>query len=146
MSQRQGLFGGIAALSCGTVVLQIALTRLYSALFGHHLAFLAISLSLFGVGLGGVLLYVFPRIAAPPRLLSRLSYLSTAAAASTIVALLVILHTKPLETLDAGSLGRLALLYLTSSLPFVVVGVAVAAAIQHAARDMSRLYLVDLVG
>src|SRR5690242_21361688 len=97
--QRHGLFAGIAVLSSGTVVLQIALTRLYSALFGHHLAFLAISLSLFGVGLGGVLLYVFPRLAAPPRLLARLSYLASLASASTVLALLVLLHTKPIETL-----------------------------------------------
>src|SRR4051812_34473241 len=146
MSHRRGLFAGIAVLSSGTVVLQIALTRLYSALFGHHLAFLAISLSLFGVGLGGVLLYVFPKIARPPFLLARLAYLSGLAAASTIIALLVLVHTKPVETLDLKSLGRLALLYATSSLPFVFVGVAVAAAIRHAARDMSKLYLIDLVG
>lgn len=146
MRQRHGLFFGIAVLSCGTVVLQIALTRLYSALFGHHLAFLAISLSLFGVGLGGVLLYVFPRLASPSTLLARLSYLAGLASASTLVALLVILHTTPIETFDAASLGRLAVLYLTSSLPFVVVGIAVAAAIRHVARDISRLYLIDLAG
>jgi SAM-dependent methyltransferase len=146
MRQRHGLFFGIAVLSCGTVVLQIALTRLYSALFGHHLAFLAISLSLFGVGLGGVLLYVFPRLASPSTLLARLSYLAGLASAGTLVALLFILHAKPIETFDAASLGRLAVLYLISSVPFVVVGIAVAAAIRHVARDMSRLYLIDLVG
>lgn len=144
--QQSGLFAGIAVLSSATVVLQIALTRLYSALYGHHLAFLAISLSLFGVGLGGVLLYVFPSLARPPRLLSSLAYLSGAAAAATIAALIVIVHSTPVEKLDAAALGQLAILYLSSSLPFVIVGVAVAAAIRHAARDMSRLYLVDLAG
>jgi hypothetical protein len=146
MTQRQGLFGGLAVLSCGTVVLQIALTRLYSALFGHHLAFLAISLSLFGVGLGGVLLYVFPGLCRPPALFARLSYLSGLASAATVGALLSLLHVKPIEKLDASSLLSLAVLYLSSSLPFVLAGIAVAGAIRHAARDISRLYLVDLAG
>lgn len=146
MSQRKGLFLGIALLSAGTVVLQIALTRLYSALYGHHLAFLAISLALFGVGLGGALLYLFPRLAAPPRLLAGLAHTASAAAAATLIALLFILHSKSIESLDAASIGRLAALYLVSSMPFVIVGVAVAAAIRHAAADMSRLYLVDLTG
>jgi hypothetical protein len=146
LTQRHGLFAGIAALSSGTVVLQIVLTRLYSALFGHHLAFLAISLSLFGVGLGGVLLYVFPGLLRPPSLLARLAYFSGLSGVASIAALLMILRTTPMETLDGAAALRLTVLYLVSSLPFVFAGLAVAAAIQHAARDMARLYLVDLVG
>ncbi|MEO7327373.1 MAG: hypothetical protein ABI193_02260, partial [Minicystis sp.] len=146
MTQRQGLLGGLAVLSCGTVVLQIALTRLYSALFGHHLAFLAISLSLFGVGLGGVLLYVFPGLCRPPVLLARLAYLSGLASAATVGALLALLHVKPMEKLDLSAISSLAVLYLSSSLPFVLAGIAVAAVLRHASRDISRVYLVDLAG
>ncbi len=146
MTQRQGLLGGLAVLSCGTVVLQITLTRLYSALFGHHLAFLAISLSLFGVGLGGVLLYVFPALCRPPALLARLAYLAGLCSAATVAALLILLHVKPMEKLDASALSGLAVLYLSSSLPFVLAGIAVTAAVRHAARDISRVYLVDLAG
>src|SRR3954467_13760973 len=119
LTQRHGLFAGIAALSSGTVVLQIVLTRLYSALFGHPLAFLAISLSLFGVGLGGVLLYVFPGLARPPSLLARLASFSGLSGASSIVALLMILRSTPVVTLDSAAALQLAVLYLASSLPFV---------------------------
>jgi hypothetical protein len=146
VSPTAGLFGGVAVLACGSVVLQIALTRLYSALFGHHLAFLSISLSLFGVGLGGVALYVAPWLARPPRLYARLAHLSVLASATTFGASVYVLRAGPIEALDASVLGRLALLYGLSALPFALVGLATAAAIQHAARDMSRLYLVDLVG
>ncbi|MFT3770405.1 MAG: hypothetical protein QM820_33680 [Minicystis sp.] len=146
MTQRGGLFGGVALLSCATLVLQIALTRLYSALFGNHLAFLAISLSLFGIGLGGVLLYVAPALARPPRLFSRLALLSVATAAASVISIVVLLRSKPVTTFDSDTLGRLGGLYLLCALPFVLVGIAVAAAIQHAARDISRLYLFDLVG
>jgi hypothetical protein len=144
-AQRRGLFAGIAILSFGAVVLQIVFTRLYSALFGHHLAFLAISLSLFGVGLGGVLLYVFPSIARPEVLLGRLANISGAAAAGTLAALLGIVFTRPNERFDAHEVFTLTVLYLSSSIPFVLVGLAVAAAVKSAAKDMSRLYVVDLL-
>ena len=146
LSQRQALFGGIALLSCATLVLQIALTRLYSALFGHHLAFLAISLSLFGIGLGGVLVFLIPAIARPPALFARLAYLSAATAATSVGATVFLLQSEPIGALDAATWTRLTVLYLLSSLPFACVGAAVAAAIRHAASDISRLYLVDLAG
>ena len=146
VSQRQGLFGGVAILSFATLVLQITLTRLYSALFGNHLAFLAISLSLFGIGLGGVLLYMVPALARPPALWSRLSQLSAITAMVTVVAVVFVVKSKPVETLDTSSLARLTGLYLLSSAPFVLVGIAVAAALRYAAADVSKLYLYDLLG
>jgi hypothetical protein len=71
---------------------------------------------------------------------------SAAAAGSTVVATIALMHAKPIEALDASVLGSVALMYLVSALPFVLVGIAVAASIQHAAREMSRLYLFDLAG
>jgi hypothetical protein len=145
-SQRQCLFAGVAILSFATVVLQITLTRLYSALFGNSMAFLAISLSLFGIGLGGVILSVAPSLASPPRLFARLSYLSGAAALTAVVSSIYVLRAKPVTALDFDNLGRLVLLYAVSSLPFALVGVVIAAALRHAARDVSKLYLTDLAG
>lgn len=145
-SQRQCLFAGVAILSFATVVLQITLTRLYSALFGNSMAFLAISLSLFGIGLGGVVLSVAPGLASPPRLFARLAYLSGAASLTTVVSSIYVLRAKPVTALDVDNLGRLVALYAVSALPFALVGVVIAAALRHAARDVSKLYLTDLVG
>src|SRR6185436_12483786 len=79
-------------------------------------------------------------------LLARLAYLASLASASTVGMLLVLLHNKPMEALNAAALGSLALVSLSCAVPFMLVGIAVAAAIRHAAREMSRLYLIDLVG
>ncbi|RLB60697.1 MAG: hypothetical protein DRI90_13115 [Deltaproteobacteria bacterium] len=146
LSQRPGLFAGVALVTGATIILQIALTRLYSALLGHHLAFLAISLSLFGVGLGGVLLYVIPALARPPRLFARLALLSGAMALSAAFAMHHLVQSKPIVKLDLSVLGQLSATYLITSLPFVFSGLVVAAAIRFATSDISRLYLIDLVG
>ncbi len=146
VTQARGLYAGVAVISAAGIVLQIALTRLYSALLGHHLAFLAISLSLFGIGLGGVLLYLFPDLARPPRLLSRLSLLSAASGLAAISVAFLLLQTKPIERLDGTTLGTIAGTYLATSVPFVLIGIVIAAALRYAAADVSRLYLFDLVG
>ncbi|MBW2455814.1 MAG: hypothetical protein JRI68_14955 [Deltaproteobacteria bacterium] len=146
LRQRPGLFAGVALVTGATIVLQISLTRLYSALLGHHLAFLAISLSLFGVGLGGVLLYVVPALARPPRLFGRLALLAGGMALSAAFAMHHLVQSKPIVKLDWSVLGQLSATYLITSLPFVFSGLVVAAAIRFAAKDISRLYLIDLVG
>lgn len=144
LSPRAGLFGGVALLSAAVVLLQIVLTRLFSALFGHHLAFLSVSLSLFGVGVGGALLFAVPALARPPGLLARLSTLAGLTSLATIGTILFLVRQKAIVTLGPVELGRLALLYAVCAAPFTLAGIALAGAIQHAARDMSRLYVADL--
>ncbi|HYP07178.1 MAG TPA: hypothetical protein VER03_13180, partial [Bryobacteraceae bacterium] len=41
-----------------TLILELSLTRIFSVVFYYHFAFLAISIALFGLGVGGVLSYV----------------------------------------------------------------------------------------
>lgn len=144
---RSGLFlTGVATTALATVLLQIVATRMFSALFGHHLAFLAISLSLFGVGLGGAVLTLAPRVAAGARREAHLAILAGLASGATTVALVWLLRSKPIEALDKASLGRIAALYLVACLPFVFAGTALAGAIREARERVGRVYLVDLLG
>ena len=56
-------FLGVALVSLATLVLELTLTRLFSATMFYHFAFLAISLALFGSGASGVFVYVVrPRL------------------------------------------------------------------------------------
>jgi hypothetical protein len=146
MSQRHGLFGGIAVLACGTVVLEIALTRLYAALFGQPVAFLALALPLVGIAVGAGMVHLVPALARPPSLLARLAYLAGVASAGTIAALLVLLNVKAFESFDGGALLRLAALYASSSLPFIAVGAVVAAALRHVSAAASRIHFAVLGG
>ncbi len=145
VSPRAGLFGGVALLSAAVVLLQIVLTRIFSAMLGHHMAFLAVSLSLFGVGAGAALLHAIPALARPPALLRRLAILSCLMSLATVGSILFLVRQKPFTTIGAAEIGKLALLYLESAAPFTIAGIAITGAIQHAARDMSKLYLADLV-
>ncbi|WP_437539269.1 hypothetical protein WME79_23680 [Sorangium sp. So ce726] len=144
--QRSGLFSGVAALACASVLLEISLARIYAALFGEVHAFLVLSLSLVGAGMGGALLYVFPSLARPPALFARMAILAALASGATLAAVILLAHREPLSVPAPGSLPWLALCYAASTVPFALAGLALAAAIRHAAPEMPRLYLLDLVG
>jgi len=140
-------FLGIAVVSLASLVLELTLTRLFSATMFYHFAFLAISLALFGSGASGVFLYVArPRLDedGTRRLLAAASALF---GASTVVALAVIL-AHPLSPAAPGlkTLASLAWIYGAAALPFFFSGCVITLAISAWAREMSRLYLYDLAG
>ena len=52
------VLGGLALTSFATLLLELALTRLFSVVLFYHFAFLAISIALLGLGAGGVFAYL----------------------------------------------------------------------------------------
>src|SRR2546425_10754961 len=55
---RRVLLAGIWLVSFASLLLELALTRLFSVVLFYHFAFLAISLALLGLGAGGVFAYL----------------------------------------------------------------------------------------
>ena len=142
-------FLGIALVSLATLVLELTLTRLFSATMFYHFAFLAISLALFGSGASGVFLYALrprleDRIRQPERLLAVFCALF---ALATVAALAVILaHPLSPAAPRLGTLASLAWIYVAAALPFFFSGCVITLAITAWAREISRLYLYDLAG
>src|SRR5260221_6888857 len=141
------LLGGVAMVSLAILLLQLTLTRLFSATMYYHFAFLAIALALFGSGASGVAVYLLEgrlRAVATSRALVACALLF---AVTSVAALLVILGN-PFSPVDppAQTFRRLALVYRPTALPFVFGGAAISLAVARFARSMSRLYLFDLGG
>src|SRR5271167_3536105 len=55
----RALLAGVAISSFAALLLELALTRLFSVVLFYHFAFLAISIALLGLGSGGVFAYLF---------------------------------------------------------------------------------------
>ncbi len=55
----------VGLTSLATLLFELSLTRIFSVVFYYHFAFLAISIALFGLGVGGVLSYVVAGWRAP---------------------------------------------------------------------------------
>lgn len=145
MNQRR-IFWGIALITLSVLMLELSLTRLFSATMYYHFAFMAISLALFGSGASGVFVYIVQRRLKPERTGQWLSAAAMLFALSNLFSLYVIL-SNPL-TFETGpeNYYRLARIYGASALPFFFAGCAVTLAITRLAREISKLYLFDLAG
>jgi hypothetical protein len=127
-------------------MLELSLTRLFSATMYYHFAFMAISLALFGSGASGVFIYIVQRGLKPERTGQWLSAAAMLFALSNLFSLYVIL-ANPL-TFETGpeNYYRLARIYGAAALPFFFAGCAVTLAITRLAKEISKLYLFDLAG
>src|ERR1700735_326036 len=108
------LLAGLALTSFSALLLELALTRLFSVVLFYHFAFLAISIALLGLGAGGVFAHLLKArlntIATRP-LASRLCL------ANSVVVLLVleiVLHTRVALEVSSGNFLRLTALYLAA--------------------------------
>src|SRR5262245_61754603 len=140
------VFLGISLITLSVLMLELSLTRLFSATMYYHYAFMAISLALFGSGASGVFIYVIQRAVSVRRTGTWLSAMAILFALSTVFALYVILSL-PL-TFETGmeNYYRLAKIYAATSLPFFFAGCAITIAITRMSSQISRLYLFDLAG
>ena len=122
-----------------TLLMELSLTRIFSVVFYYHLAFLAISIALFGLGAGGVFSYVVATWKAP--LYTRLGRLSAVNSFLVLLALTVILAQG-----DSLSNWNLVLIYFTTALPFFVSGTIVSLAVSETMQRIDRVYFYDLLG
>ena len=143
---RRLIFLGISLITLSVLMLELSLTRLFSATMYYHFAFMAISLALFGSGASGVFIYIVQRGLKPARTGQWLSVAAMLFAVSNLYSLYVIL-SNPL-TFETGpeNYYRLARIYGAASLPFFFAGCAVTLAITRLASEISKLYLFDLAG
>src|SRR6478672_6808542 len=121
-SEWRRIYCGVGMTTLATLLLELSLTRIFSVVFYYHFAFLAISIALFGLGLGGVFSYVVATWKAP--LFTCLGRLSVANSLLVIAALAVLLAQG-----DNLSNWDLALVYFTTALPFFTAGAIVSFAI-----------------
>ena len=133
------IFLGVALTSAGTLLLELSLTRIFSVVFYYHFAFLAISIALFGLGVGGVLSYALP--GSGDGLFRRLGLLSAANAAAVIFSLTFVISRK-------GELGNatLAAIYFASALPFLFSGATLSLIVGETIQRVDRVYFFDLLG
>jgi hypothetical protein len=137
---------GIALTSFSALLLELALTRLFSVVLFYHFAFLAISVALLGLGAGGVFAYLcrsrLTRFATRPLAAT----LCTVNAAVIFLALEVVLHVPVSLQLSWWNFFRLTAIYLASAVPFFFTGLIFSLVFARETHHVTRLYGADLLG
>jgi spermidine synthase len=133
------VYFGVAATSLATLLLELALTRVFSVVYFYHFAFLAISIALFGLGAGGVFSYVVAKW--PGSLQGKLGGLAIANALAIVLCLAFLL--KAGSKMDTPSM---MLAYFVAAVPFVLSGTILSLAIAETIKRVDRVYFFDLLG
>ena len=133
------IYFGVAATSLATLLLELALTRVFSVVYFYHFAFLAISIALFGLGAGGVFSYV---VASWPGSLYR--KIGSLAVANSVA---VVLSLSFLLTRGAKmSTFELLAAYFVAAIPFLLSGTVVSLVVADTIDRVNRVYFFDLIG
>lgn len=140
------LLAGVAISSFAALLLELALTRLFSVVLFYHFAFLAISIALLGLGSGGVFAYLGRRWMGrfPTRRL--LSWLCVSNALVVPIALEIVLHVPVSLSFSQANFYHLTAIYVASAVPFFLTGLEFSILFARESRHISRLYGADLLG
>ena len=137
---------GIGLSSCSALLLEVALTRLFSVVLFYHFAFLAISIAMLGLGAGGVFAHL-ARQRLRDRGLRTIAASCSAFHAVAIVGVLeTVLHVPVSLELEAGNFLRLSVIYLCSAVPFFLTGLLLSLVFSRESSRIPRLYGADLAG
>ncbi len=140
------LLGGVGLVTFGTLLLELACTRLFSVVLFYHFAFLAIGVALLGLGAGGVFAYLKrPWLArwSTGTVAARICTLNVVA---IMAALFVILHIPVSPELSLANFGKLTAVYLATSVPFFFTGLLLSVVFAREAGRITQLYGADLTG
>jgi len=140
------LMFGVGMCSLASLLLELALTRLFSVVLFYHFAFLAISIALLGLGAGGVFAYVRKPQLKLIETRTLAARLCCANAIAIPIVLEIVLHVPVSLTLSDYNLLKLTVLYVASAVPFFITGLLFSVVFARETRTITRLYGADLLG
>jgi Spermine/spermidine synthase domain len=143
-------YAGLFLVSLAMLMYQNLLSRVFSMTMWYHFAFMAISIALFGMTIGALLVYLLPGYFTPERTRFQMAASALAFAISTIISFLTHLSL-PFNTDDiiistVPGIYTIVLTYTVIAVPFVFSGICVTLTLTRFTRQVSRLYAADLTG
>lgn len=133
-------------LCAGTMMYEIILTRLLSAVCWYYLAFVSISAAMFGMTAGALFVQLRPELFESIRVAERLAQGSFAMALSLPLALMAMLAVPIDISLALETLVSFLLFSSIIAVPFFFSGVVVCLSLTKVDFAVGRIYFADLLG
>lgn len=141
-----GTFIGLGLVTLATVMYEIILTRIFSVTMWYHFAFVAISVAMFGLTVGAIIVYAWPARLAAWRLSNRLGVSALGFGVAAVLSFVIHTWQQPRLELSLIGLASTASMYAVLAVPFVLSGICVCLALTKYPAHVSRLYAADLLG
>ncbi|MFL5029286.1 MAG: hypothetical protein ACJ8E1_05375, partial [Xanthobacteraceae bacterium] len=148
MLRKAAFLVGLFLLCACVLILQIVETRLLSVISFYHLAFFAISMAMFGMTAGALIVYFNQAFFSPERLLAHLSWIAAAFAMTAILSTVVLISTVVLGPPMGIILLATLWLKLIAALvpPYVFAGMGISLALTRSPWPIGLVYGFDLAG
>jgi len=140
------LLAGLGLTSFAALLLELALTRLFSVVLFYHFAFLAISIALLGLGAGGVFAYLLKKRLARIETRGLAARLCMINSVVVLLVLEIVLHVPVALTVTGKNFLHLTVLYLAAAVPFFLTGLLFSVVFARETWRVPRLYGADLSG
>jgi len=139
-------YAGLFFVALATLMYEILLTRVFSVTMLYHFAFVALSLAMFGMTAGALVVYLVPRAFEGPRLRVALALAALAFPIAIVLSFLTELSIPFRVHPSIVAIYAIGFTYVVVAVPFVVSGMAVCLALTGFPSQVSRLYAADLAG
>lgn len=137
---------GLFFVALATVMYEIVLTRIFSVTMWYHFAFVAISIAMFGMTVGAIIVYLRPAFFTQERVTEHLAWSAVLFAVSAVVSFVVSLFVPFDGDMTVSGVASTGVTYAIIAVPFVFSGVCVALALTKFPGRVGALYAADLVG
>ncbi len=139
---------GLFLISLVTLMHEILMTRIFSITMDYHFAYVGISVCLFGMTVGALIVYLCPKLFPQNCLQERLALSSLLFSGSIVLSFLTHLSIPYVTINDRSLVGlySLCLIFVVASIPFIFSGLCICLAISRYSENVSRLYAIELAG
>ncbi len=136
----------IFLVSLAILLVELLLTRIFSVVMFHHFSFLAVSLAMLGLGLGGLLVNLLPRVFRADNVERLGPYLCIGFAVTLIVAANVSFNTPIRLESTSDNWRRVLTIFALTACPLTLGGLVIAHILAFNSEHANRLYFFDLLG
>ena len=142
----KNVYLGLFLVSLATLMYELLLTRIWSVTMWYHFAFVAISVTMFGLTAGAIVVYLFPAFFSQERASQQLGESALAFAAAMILCFLTLLCIPFVPSRSFLGLYLAALIYTVAAIPFFFSGICITLALTKFSPHVGKLYAADLSG
>lgn len=155
MRADRGLLAGIFLVCFANLLLEVVITRLFSATMFYHFTFLAVALALFGIAASGVYVFVAGErlavdlrgeMAKATRRFAVGALLAVAYAMANPMDIIIVTGSNAIPAFTSRQSWQLFFLVGITAIPFFYAGLVVSLALTYLKQDTGRVYAWDLAG
>jgi len=141
-----GFFLGLGLMCASTLMYEITLTRLLSVTCWYYLAFVSVSMAMFGMTAGALAVQLRPAMFDRNQVRLRMAQAAFAMAASMPI-VLMIMFAIPLDiSFAVQTIASFLIFCAFIAVPFFFAGIVVCLSLTKASAAIGRVYFADLMG